>query len=180
MADDDFTLATFYTSWKAYQDRLAAALAPLTAEQLALRAGPGLRSIDENALHITGCRMFWFTGFLGEDGGEALQPYSRWNEAALGAPYASWSEVALALGASVPTGAELARSLDHTWSFMTDCLDRWGPAGLRQTFPDEDDSGPVEVSRAWVVWHVLEHDLHHGGEISLTLGAHGLPADFAV
>jgi hypothetical protein len=23
---------------------------------------------------------------------------------------------------------------------------------------------------------VLEHDLHHGGEISLTLGIHGLPA----
>jgi uncharacterized damage-inducible protein DinB len=24
------------------------------------------------------------------------------------------------------------------------------------------------------VWHVAEHDLHHGGEISLTLGVHGL------
>jgi uncharacterized damage-inducible protein DinB len=29
-----------------------------------------------------------------------------------------------------------------------------------------------------VVWHVLEHDLHHGGELSLTLGLHGIPADF--
>jgi len=27
---------------------------------------------------------------------------------------------------------------------------------------------------------VLEHDLHHGGEISLTLGMHGIPAEFAV
>ena len=35
-------------------------------------------------------------------------------------------------------------------------------------------------SRAWVVWHVLEHDLHHGGEVSLTLGVHGIPAEFAV
>jgi hypothetical protein len=25
------------------------------------------------------------------------------------------------------------------------------------------------------VWHVLEHDLHHGGEISLILGSNGLP-----
>jgi len=24
----------------------------------------------------------------------------------------------------------------------------------------------------------MEHDLHHGGELSLTLGMHGLPADF--
>jgi hypothetical protein len=24
----------------------------------------------------------------------------------------------------------------------------------------------------------MEHDLHHGGELSLTLGMHGVPADF--
>jgi uncharacterized damage-inducible protein DinB len=29
-----------------------------------------------------------------------------------------------------------------------------------------------------VVWHVMEHDLHHGGELSLTLGMHGMAADF--
>ncbi len=29
--------------------------------------------------------------------------------------------------------------------------------------------------RGWVVWHTLEHDLHHGGEISQILGSHGLP-----
>ena len=180
--DDNFTLTTFYTSWKAYQDHLAAALAPLTAEQLALRAAPGLRSVGENALHIIGCRMFWLTEFLGEDGGEELGAYARWNGVALGAPYASWNDIALALGAPMPpTGAELARSLNRTWHFMAHCLARWSPAGMRQTFPDEDEDGkPVEVSRAWVVWHVLEHDLHHGGEVSLTLGMHGIRADFAV
>jgi len=25
---------------------------------------------------------------------------------------------------------------------------------------------------------VMEHDLHHGGELSLTLGMHGFPANF--
>ncbi len=178
MAEDSFTLTTFSTSWKAYQDRLTAALAPLTAEQLGLRAAPGLRSIGENALHIVGCRMFWFTEFLGEDGGEAMKPYARWNEVALGAPYASENEVALALGAPVPTAAELARGLDQTWQLMADCLARWSPAGLQQTFPDDGDGTPVDVSRAWVVWHVLEHDLHHGGEVSLTLGVHGIHAEF--
>jgi uncharacterized damage-inducible protein DinB len=57
---------------------------------------------------------------------------------------------------------------------MAACLERWSPDEMSQIFPDE----PVDVSRAWVVWHVLEHDLHHGGELSLTLGLHGLPADF--
>jgi hypothetical protein len=23
-----------------------------------------------------------------------------------------------------------------------------------------------ELSRQWVIWHVIEHDLHHGGELS--------------
>ena len=161
---DDFTLMTFSTSWKAYQDHLQVALAPLTAEQLALRAAPGLRSIGENALHIIGCRAYWFTEFMGEDGGEEMQVYARWNE------------MALALGAPVPSAAELAQGLLRTWQFMADCLARWSPADMRQTFPDEVNGAPVEVSRAWVVWHVLEHDLHHGGELSLTLGMYGLAA----
>lgn len=181
---EDITLATFATWWQAYQDHLKTAVAPLTAEQLALRAAPGLRSVGENALHIVGCRMFWFTEALGEDGGADLAPYARWNEAALGAPYASVDDFARALEAPVPTGAELAEGLDRTWSFMADRLARWSPADLRQTFADEgevDEHGePVEASRGWVVWHVLEHDLHHGGEISLTLGMHGVPAEFAV
>jgi uncharacterized damage-inducible protein DinB len=168
MADDSFTLTTFYTSWKAYQDQLKAELAPLTAEQLALRAAPHLRSIGENALHIIACRAYWFTDFLGEDCGEEMKVYAGWNE------------VALTLGAPVPNAAELAQGLDRTWQFIADCLARWSPADMHQTFPDDWDGTPVELSRAWVVWHVLEHDLHHGGEISLTLGMHGIHAEFAV
>lgn len=169
--NDTFTLTTFYTSWKAYQDHLKDTFAPLTAEQLELRAAPGLRSIGENALHIVGCRMYWFTEFLGEDGGEKMQAYARWNEAAL---------TALAPGAPIPSATELAQALDHTWDFMTDCLARWSPAEMRQSFPDEWDGKQVQLSRAWVVWHVLEHDLHHGGEVSLTLGVHGIHAVIAV
>ena len=180
MADDTFTLTTFYSSWKAYQDHLSAALASLTTEQIELRAAPGLRSIGENALHVIGCRTYWFTEFLGEDGGEEIKMYGRWNEGALGAPYASWDEVALALGAPAPTAAELAQGLDHTWQLMADCLARRTPADMRQAFPDEEDGLPVEVPRAWVVWHVLEHDLHHGGEVLLTLGMHGIHVAFAV
>ncbi|HEY6408258.1 MAG TPA: DinB family protein [Ktedonobacteraceae bacterium] len=166
MAEDHFTLTTFYTCWKAYQDHLRGALAPLTAEQLELRAAPHLRSIGENALHIIGCRVHWFTDFLGEDAGSEMKVYAGWNE------------VALKLGAPVPTAAAMVQALDSTWQFMTDCLARWSPADMRHTFPDDWDGKQVDLSRAWVVWHVMEHDLHHGGELSLTLGMHGLPADF--
>ena len=168
MAEDNFTLTTFNTEWKAYQDHLKEAVAPLTAEQLALRAAPDLRSVGENALHIIGCRMHWFTDFLGENGGDEMQKYESWNEAAL------------ELGSPIPTAAELAQAIDYTWQFMTACLARWSPADMRQIFTYDEDEKPIELSRAWVVWHVLEHDLHHGGELSLTLGMHGIHAEFTV
>ena len=164
MSTDQSPLTEFYQGWDVYQGYLIRAVAPLTREQLALRSAPGLRSIGEIALHIIGCRAYWFTEFLGEEGGEQMQVY------------ASWNEIALALFAPVPSAAELAEGLERTWRFMADCLARWSPADLRQTFPDNVDGTPVEVSRAGVVWHVLEHDLHHGGELSLTLGMHGLAA----
>src|SRR5512146_1767572 len=66
MAEQSFTLTTFYSLWKEYQDRLKETLAPLTPEQLALRAGPGLRSVGENAAHIIGCRVGWFAVTLRE------------------------------------------------------------------------------------------------------------------
>jgi uncharacterized damage-inducible protein DinB len=47
---------------------------------------------------------------------------------------------------------------------------------LNEVFEHEEADGTIEkCTRGWVLWHILEHDLHHGGEISLTLGAHGLP-----
>lgn len=162
MTEPNFTLMAFYASWKAYQEHITGALTPLTASQLELRATPAYRSIGELALHIVGCRIYWFTEFLGEDGGEELTGYAEWNRRAL------------QLGAPIPSPAELVQALACTWQFIEGCLARWSPEEMRQIFPDE----PVDVSRAWVVWHVMEHDLHHGGELSLTLGIHGLPADF--
>ncbi len=162
MAEDPITLTTFYPSWKAYQERIRGAIAPLTAAQLELRPAPHLRSIGELALHIVACRAYWFIDFLGEDGGEEMQKYAGWNNAAL------------SVGALLPSADELVQGLERTWDFMAACLERWNPDEMRQIFPDD----PVDVSRAQVVWHVLEHDLHHGGELSLTLGLHRLPADF--
>ncbi len=159
--EENFTLTTFYESWKAYQEHIKESLAPLPVEQLALRAAPDLRSIGENAAHIIGCRAGWFIYVLGEEDAEVKA-------------CASWDEP----GAPARTADELVQGLDHTWRLMAGCLDRWSPADMRQTFTDEWDGEKVELPRAWVVWHVMEHDLHHGGELSLTLGMHGLQANF--
>src|SRR5262249_62276480 len=78
MAEASFILTTFYTSWKAYQEHIKESLAPLSAEQLTLRAAPGLRSVGENAAHIIGCRAGWFTDFLREDGGAEGKEMAAW------------------------------------------------------------------------------------------------------
>lgn len=72
------------------------------------------------------------------------------------------------------SAGKLLRGLDETWAFIEARLQRWTPADYVQTFPDEADGQVYAVSRSWVVYHVLEHDLHHNGEISLILGMHGL------
>lgn len=162
MAGENFTLTTFYTSWKEYHEHIKEALTPLTAEQLALRAAPDLRSVGENAAHIIGCRAGWFTLCLGEDVGAEVTAMADWDVP----------------GAPARTAAELAHGLDATWHMMADRLARWSPADMEQTFPDDWDGKIVQLSRAWIIWHILEHDVHHGGEVSLMLGMHGLQAGF--
>jgi uncharacterized damage-inducible protein DinB len=53
---------------------------------------------------------------------------------------------------------------------MDDCLRRWTPEDLEVTVVRKSRTR----SRGWVIYHVLEHDTHHGGEISQILGSNGL------
>nr|BBH87039.1 hypothetical protein KTC_17900 [Thermosporothrix sp. COM3] len=166
MAEDNFALTTYHTIWKEYQEHVKEALSSLNAEQLALRAAPHLRSVGENAMHIIGVRIGWFTQTLGEEFSEEMGAYLKRNGDAL------------QQGEPVLTAAELAHGFDLTWQLIANCLARWSPLDMQQTFPDEWDGKQVYLSRAWVVGHVMEHDIHHGGEISFTLGMHGIPVDF--
>jgi uncharacterized damage-inducible protein DinB len=155
----DFTLATFYDLWREYAEHIRKAIAPLTSEQVAQRAGPAQRSIGEIVAHVIECRAFWLGEFVGETGDE-LDALKQWYEP----------------GARTMDVAELVNGLDRSWRFVAGRLDRWTPTDMQQTFPHEWRGNHYDLSRSWVVWHVLEHDLHHGGEISLTLGMNGLQA----
>lgn len=151
----------FYTEWKLYQDRIKEAIMPLTADQLRLSAAPALRPLWVNVAHIIATRVWWFNTFMQENDPQI-------------APLMSWDDP----GQPERSAAELVAGMDTTWQFMQDRLDRWTPTDLAHTFPHDDPEwrdGYV-LSRSWVVWHVLEHDLHHGGEVSLTLGMHSLQA----
>ncbi len=154
-------LTTIYDNWKLYQDSLNQAIAPLTAEQLTLRAAPHLWPVGKLVEHMVGARVGWFIERLGEDGA-AVQSLKHWDK----------EDEVLPL-----TAAELVAGLDLTWQMIANALARWSAADLEQVFTRTRHNGEQQqFDRAWVIWHLLEHDLHHGGEVSLTLGAHGLEA----
>jgi uncharacterized damage-inducible protein DinB len=149
-------LSAFYNGWGEYQRLLVRAVAPLTPDHLALRAAPHLRSIGEIAAHIIACRVRWFHDLMGE-GADSVAPMAAWDEE--GRPHTL-------------NAAELERGLERSWDMIADALSRWTPADLGAEFEDDGE----RLTRQWVIWHVIEHDLHHGGELSLTLGQHNLPA----
>ena len=69
---------------------------------------------------------------------------------------------------------EVVDAFDSTWAMIDDCLQRWTPDDLAVEFTRLRRTGTQTLSRQWVIWHLIEHDLHHGGERTLDLGSHGL------
>ena len=107
---------------------LKQAIAPLTPEQLALRAAPGLRSVGEIVAHVISSRVHWFGGFLGEmssmPGVESLLAWDMRD-------------------APPRTADELVEGLDTSWRFMADLLDKWDSADMQHTFPFDVGWSPL-------------------------------------
>lgn len=145
--------------WQAYQEKLLETIAPLSDAQLSLQLAPGLRSVMTVAAHIIAARVWWFRYVMGE-GPVDLEPLQTWDED--GEPFRS--------------AAELADGLERTWAVIAAGLERWTAVDMLQVFPRPGDEQKRSYTRRWIIWHVLEHDLHHGGELSFALGAHGISA----
>jgi uncharacterized damage-inducible protein DinB len=118
-----------------------------------------LRSIEELARHIIGVRAGWFHNILGE-GNDTFGAYHEGDRP----------------DAPPRTARELVEGLAATWRVMQSALARSTPEDLTETLTGVRKGHSYAHQRGWVVWHVLEHDLHHGGEIGFSLGMHGLTA----
>jgi hypothetical protein len=141
--------ARAFESWQDYQEALKRAIAPLTEQQLQRRLIPGLRTPGEIAEHIVFGRALHLHRALGEWAAE-LTPLLRWDDAD-DPPH---------------TAAEILHGLELTWRFITACLMR-GAAG--DAVPEE------QAPMLQTIWGLLDHDLPHAGELSLLLGAQGMP-----
>jgi len=158
MAQQPISLLPLYQGWDTYQELLIEALEPLSLDQLSLRPAPQLRSIGENAAHIVSARAGWLYYVL-EKGDANLDSLASWDQA----------------DQPARSAASLVKGLEATWQVIQDALSRWTIADLAETVHDTDENGEDQTyTRQWVIWHLIEHDLHHGGELSFTLGMHGL------
>ncbi|GCE15513.1 hypothetical protein KTT_53720 [Tengunoibacter tsumagoiensis] len=71
--------------------------------------------------------------------------------------------------------ASLVKGLQVIWQVIQDALSHWTIADPYVLVYDTDENSKKQTyTRQWVIWHLIEHDLHHGGELSFTLGMHGL------
>ena len=168
----DVTLATFTAGWREHQRLLLDALRDLQPEHLALRAGPDGWTIWQIASHMAGARAFWFHDVLRE-GDDALRDMFRIERTTV--PGLSLEDAGWKDDETHPrTASEIVDAFGRTWAMIDGCLGRWTSDDLAVGFTrDGYDRGST---RAWVIWHLIEHEGHHGGEISSILGSNGLPA----
>jgi uncharacterized damage-inducible protein DinB len=168
MTEQVSPLTTFYKpGWENYQQALIRTIAPLSSEQLSLSSGPQQRSIGELLDHMIGARFNWFHLWMGE-----------------GDPNLDWSDDEYNDEPAAYQAASLVTMFEKSWRVISSSLDRWTSADLERLFPPPAshqawlrNQGLEEEpphTRKWIVWHVLEHEIHHGGELSLTLGTHGI------
>lgn len=168
MTEQTSLLITFYKhGWENHHHALVKTIASLSSEQLALPVAPHQRAIGELLDHMIGARFNWFHLWMGE-----------------GDPNLDWNEEEDTDEPAVYKAASLIAMFEKSWRVISCALDRWTSADLEQLFSPPAshqawlrDQGLEEEhahTRQWIIWHVMEHEIHHGGEFSLALGIHGL------
>jgi uncharacterized damage-inducible protein DinB len=139
-----------FARWMDVRSGLYEALVKIKDEQLDFRPREGLWSIRETAVHIAGT----------EDGWLRYYTLNRWHENPPNAKdYPTIDSIKSLLSENHDaTIRQFAHNVDAL--LHQNCTLPWGG----------------HVSMEWAVWHVLEHEIHHRGEIYLMLGLLGIEA----
>lgn len=137
-------------------------MAALSPEQLELRPAPHLWPIWATAAHLAVARVYWLCAFLGEPGAERTPFTDPANE--------GWED-----DLDHPRQAnKLVFALESSWAIVAGCLERWTLEMLEAEFERERDGKIQVLTRQSVLMRLITHDASHAGEISQTLGMHGL------
>ncbi len=140
--------ATLFKYWSQVRQGLFEALDKLSDSQLDFVPHPGLWSLRETVCHIAGTEEGWLRFFTA----------NCWHEDPYRLEYyptvASLKELLTKVHSE--TEAQFAQEADAMMEKVVQLP--WGS----------------QTTIGWAVWHVLEHEIHHRGEIFLMLGLQGL------
>lgn len=150
-------LAYVYEGWEGYNRSLIHAIEPLTAENFAFGASD-MRTLGELAWHIGDGRVDWFSR-LEAPGSEALEAEIVARDRQPPASYAA---------------QDVCAWLERTWQMVDATLKRWTVEDLPETFRQQYQGKVYAVSRQWVIWRIMCHDIHHGGQLSELLAMQGI------
>jgi len=158
------SLQFVFDGWDGYNASLRSAVEPRTAEELAWRPSAGLSSVGEVVAHLAFARPAWFSKM---DAPGALALHERY--VSLRGPDKQWLDSALLVSPN-----RLVEMLDETWWVIKPTLERWTVEDLPALYRLEYEGVPYAFSRQWMVWRVLSHDMHHGGQLSQMLYQQGI------
>jgi hypothetical protein len=157
------SIRPFYDRWPTYNRRLVEVVAAMSPEELAIRPDPERWPLWATVGHTAGMRVYWLCGEVGEPGAESTpfpDPMSG----------IGWED-----DLATPRDAgELVHALESTWSIIEGCLDRWTPESLAESFVRKYGTRGAVHTRGEVIQRLFSHDAYHCGELSQTLGIHGL------
>jgi uncharacterized damage-inducible protein DinB len=72
--------------------------------------------------------------------------------------------------------ALLVEWLKLSWQPIQRILDEWSVGELFQTYPHRFRGVDYAVTRQWILWRILSHDTHHGGQLAMMLALQGVDA----
>jgi uncharacterized damage-inducible protein DinB len=162
-------LYTVFRGWDGYQGALLTAVAPLTTEQLAWRPAPHLRSTGEIVRHISLGRVNWFMRMDAPGSRELAERITDWEEDPHGNRYVIEDAVVAAEDLPGLTGW-----LEASWQMIDRTLNEWTVPDLKRTFRHTWSGQVYAIPYQWVLWRIMAHDLHHGGELAVMSGMQGL------
>lgn len=141
---------TTFQRWQEVRDGLMSALDLLQDSQLDFKPHPGLWSVRETVVHLAGTEEGWLRWYTANKWHPGLADLGQFPSVA--------SLKKLLVDIHQQTLAQFGD--DPAAVLAQECLLPWG----------------AQVNMEWAVWHVLEHEIHHRGEIYLMLGLLGMEA----
>lgn len=163
MTTKSSALINLFSGWDGYQRSLVSAIEPLSADQLLFKLGAEGRTVGEIACHIAFGRLDWFHRMGAPGAAELVEKAAPW--------WRPWQPVDPEMGSNRD---QIIRWLNATWQMMEQNLMVWTVDDLSWSYEQPYDGKVYAVSRQWVIWRIMAHDIHHGGQISLLLAAQGI------